>query len=244
MPTNVFFNNFASSGEQNLIEDLIIESVRIYGMDMWYIPRDINNYDLVYNEDAASSYDAAVLIEMFIRNVNAFQGDGDFLSKFGLQIRDSMTFTIARRTFNLEVAASYNLPRPREGDLIYFPLNKKVFVIKFVEHEAIFYQLGSLQTFDLQCDLWEYSNEKFNTGIAEIDALEQKFSFAMDNSSIEDTGGFTILDTDGFSIIQAEFDFTDQVNADGSHMSSNQDLQNQNDGIINFNETNPFGEIK
>lgn len=241
MVTSVFFNNFQSSQEQELIEDLVIESIRIYGIDLWYIPRALENYDSILGEDAISEYNDACMIEMYIRNVSQFGGNGDFMAKFGVQIDDSITFTVAKRTFQLDIADPLNLPRPQEGDLIYFPLNKKMFIVKFVEHEAIFYQMGSLQTYDLKCDLWEYSNEKIQTGVPEIDAFQKNFSFAMNQMEIISTDGFVITDTDNFPIIQAEFNFTQQV---GPALTNNQDFDIQNNGVINFTEDNPFGDIK
>src|SRR5210317_558390 len=156
MATNVYFDNFTNTPEQNLIEDLVIESIRIYGHDIWFCPRTLNNYDSTYNEDAISSYDSSYQIEMYIKNVEGFEGEGDFLSKFNIQIRDEITLTVANRTFQNEVGAEEVLVRPREGDLIYMPLTAKVYVIKYAEHEAPnFYQLGALQCYDLRCELFE-----------------------------------------------------------------------------------------
>ena len=155
--------------EQHLIEDLVVESIKIYGVDTWYLPRTLNAKDDILNEDDLSSFDDAYQVEMYVKNVDSFEGEGDFLSKFGLQIRDSITLTIAQRTYNQEVGLNSAINRPREGDLIYLPLNKKYFVVQHVEHEAIFYQMGSLQTYDLRCDLFEYSGERFKTGQPELD---------------------------------------------------------------------------
>ena len=155
--------------EQHLIEDLVVESIKIYGVDTWYLPRTLNAKDDILNEDDLSSFDDAYQVEMYVKNVDSFEGEGDFLSKFGLQIRDSITLTIAQRTYDQEVGLNSAINRPREGDLIYLPLNKKYFVVQHVEHEAIFYQMGSLQTYDLRCDLFEYSGERFKTGQSELD---------------------------------------------------------------------------
>lgn len=188
--------------EQNLIEDLIIESIRIHGHDVWYINRSITAKDEILNEDDLSVFDQAYMIEMYIKNVEGFEGEGDFLSKFGLQIRDSITFTVAIRSFNQEVGLHTEDVRPFEGELIYFPLNNKIFKIMHVEHEAIFYQMGQLQTYDLRCELFEYSNERFETGIPEVDnvladyvtttqdAIDniENYDLAADNESIETIG--------------------------------------------------------
>ena len=168
--------------EQYLIEDLVIESIKIYGHDVYYINRkrqtavltpgsdaEYTSLDDILNEDDLPIFNTAHLIEMYIKNVDGFEGDGDFLSKFGLEIRDEITFTVAQRTYEQEVGRYITKPVPTIGDLIYFPLNQKIFEIKFVEHEAIFYQMGSLQTYDIRCDLFEYSQETFSTGVTEID---------------------------------------------------------------------------
>tara|TARA_B110000902_G_C14215337_1_gene552950 strand:+ start:81 stop:1079 length:999 start_codon:yes stop_codon:yes gene_type:complete len=166
---NFYFENYENSMEQHLIEDLVVESIKIYGVDTWYLPRTLNAKDDILNEDDLSSFDDAYQVEMYVKNVDSFEGEGDFLSKFGLQIRDSITLTIAQRTYDQEIGLNSTINRPREGDLIYLPLNKKYFVVQHVEHEAIFYQMGSLQTYDLRCDLFEYSGERFKTGQSELD---------------------------------------------------------------------------
>ena len=239
MATSVFFNNFNSSQEQNLIEDLVIESIKIYGHDCFYCPRALINKDDIYGEDSISEYNDQFMVEMYIKNIMGFKGEGDFLSKFNLQVRDQVTFTIAKRTFYNEIGSQKNFDRPREGDLIYFPLNKKIFVVKFVEHEAIFYQLGSLQTYDLECELWEYSNEKLNTGVAEIDVLQRKYSFDMSVFSLLTENSFVIKSEDGFDLIQEKYDFTKQV---GASFEDNQDIELEADAIIDFSKSNPFSE--
>jgi hypothetical protein len=216
MATNFYFSNFTNSGEQNLIEDLIIESIRIYGHDLWYIPRTLIAKDELLNEDDLSTFNSAYMVEMYIKNVEGFEGDGDFLSKFGLQIRDSITFTIAMRKFNSEVGLYNEEVRPNEGDLIYFPLNRKIFEVQHVEHEAIFYQMGSLQTYDLRCELFEYSQERFDTGVLEIDTLFDRYVLTT-NSAIANVESVDLL-ADNFTI------------------------ETIADSIIDFTEANPFGE--
>ena len=169
--------------EQTLIEDLVVESIKIYGIDTMYLPRTLGAKDDILNEDDLPLYSDAYEVEMYVKNVDGFEGEGDFLSKFGLQIRDSMTLTIAMRTYELEVGINSEINRPREGDIIYMPINKKMFVIQHVEHESIFYQMGSLQTYDLRCDLFEYSGERFDTGFPYLDN-----KFESDNLFIDSDG--------------------------------------------------------
>lgn len=239
MATNFFFNNFASSQEQNLIENLIIESIKMHGLDVYYLPRGIENKDEIYGEDSVSRYESSYLIEMYVKDVLGFQGEGDFLSKFNLQVRDQLTLTVANRTFDEEIGGPAALPRPREGDLIYFPFNQKVFQISFVEHEAVFYQLGSLQMYDLVCDLFEYSNEVFNTGIPEVDALEQNFSFASSNYDTLTEDNYSLLDEDGFPITLEEYNWQEQV---GDELEDNTEIQYEADQILDFSELDPFSE--
>ena len=154
MAKNYYFENYGNSMEQSLIEDLVIESIRIYGIDVWYLPRTLVAKDDLLNEDDLSSFNEAYMVEMYVKSVDGFEGEGDFLSKFGLQIRDSVTMTIAQRVYELEIGLSTEINRPREGDLIYLPLNRKFFEVQHVEHESIFYQMGSLQTYDLRAELF------------------------------------------------------------------------------------------
>lgn len=242
MATNVYFSNYQNSQEQYLIEDLIIESIRMYGMDMYYMPRQREAFDAIYGEDTLSIFNKAFILEMYIKNVDGFQGDGDFLSKFGLEIRDRITFTISQRVFGQEAgAAGLELYRPKEGDLIFFPINNKIFEVKFVEHEAIFYQLGSLQTYDLSCELFQYSNERFFTGIDVIDNLytrnyltQLNYSQAISDYSIttEDINPFALLTERGFKLVQEQY----------NTIGDNEEIETEADAFIDFSELDPFSE--
>lgn len=202
--------------EQNLIEDLIIESIRIYGIDCWYIPRKLGAKDDLLNEDDLPIFNHAYMIEMYVKNVEGFEGDGQFLSKFGLQIRDSMTLSVAMRRFTEDVGTYDEQVRPNEGDLIYFPLNRKVFEVMFVDNKPIFYQMGALQMYDLRCELFEFSNEVFNTGIPEIDEISASRIMTA-NNTIE---GIESLDP----------------------LADNLTIETTAGGILDFTEENPFGE--
>ena len=158
------------NNEQNLLEDLNAEFIRALGRNCYYIPRSLNNYDPIYGEDTASSFDQAYLIEMYMENPQSFGGDGDIIGKFGIDLRDKATFRIATRTFEREVTKrDSNIIRPREGDLIYYVLSDSLFEITFVEHENPLYQLGNLYSFLAFSELFAYNNEEFNTGICEVD---------------------------------------------------------------------------
>jgi len=171
MATNVFFSHAVKS-EQNLVEDLIVESLRFYGHNCYYLPRSIVNENTILGDAAESSFEDAYEIEMYIEGNDGFEGEGELYSKFGIETRDSASFIISRRSWERFVSLDANLAtgvRPNEGDLIYFPLSNSLFEIKFVEHENTFYQMGKLYTFKMSCDLFEYSGEDFDTNINAID---------------------------------------------------------------------------
>ena len=241
MATNFFFNNFQNSGEQTLIENLIIESIKIYGLDMFYVRRNTGSIDKIYGEDPTRTYTQAIPVEMYIKNVEGFAGEGDFLSKFNIQIRDQITFSIARRTFEGEVGAYEQTIRPNEGDLIFLPLNKKLFEIKFVEHEAIFYQLGSLQLYDLKCELFEYNNEYFDTGIQDIDAMMNNYSHDISlNYALFSEDGHRIVDEESYSLMQEAFSNYDINTTDD--IATNDEFETEADGFLDFSESDPFSE--
>ncbi len=191
MATNVHFSQQVQT-EQNLVEDLVVESLRMYGHNVYYLPRKIVNEDTILGDAANSSFEDAYEVEMYLENVEGFEGEGDLYSKFGVEIRDTATFVISRRSWERFVSLDINLAtglRPNEGDLIYFPLSKSLFEIKFVEHENPFYQMNKLFVFKMTCDLFEYSGEKFDTEVTALDtdlelAQAQSIEFTLtDNTS-------------------------------------------------------------
>jgi len=172
-PTNVYFDHDYEE-EQNLYESLTIEALSIYGQETYYIPRSEITDDEILNEKF-SRFSDAYAIEMYIENTQGFEGEGTLLSKFGLEIRDQANFIVSKRRFRQLVHLDDNdiyADRPDEGDLIYLPLANSLFEIKFVEHEQPFYQLRNLPTYQLQCELFEYSHEQIETGIPAIDQFE------------------------------------------------------------------------
>ena len=187
MPTNTYFRNFDARNEQELLHSLVTESIQIYGHDVNYIPRTLVNEDKILGEDSISEYKDAYSIEMYIKSVDGFEGEGDLVSKFGLEIRDQIVFSVARRAFEgLDIGV-----RPKEGDLIFFPLTEKLFQVMFVEHETPIYQTGALPTFDLTCELFTYSDEKLDTGVEEVDVIEQKQSLVRTFELSSISGTFT-----------------------------------------------------
>lgn len=191
--------------EQNLYEDLTIESLKIYGQDVYYLPRTLVGEDKILGEDVPSRFSNAYKIEMYIENVDGFDGEGDLFTKFGVEIRDQATFVLARKRWTHVVSGrdnEINGIRPREGDLIYLPLSKSMFEITHVEHEQPFYQLNNLVTFKLKAELFEYSDEDFDTSIDNIDIIEeQSFHYKL---YIEHPQGATvILQSNGDRIVSA-----------------------------------------
>ena len=177
MPTNVYFNPGVLS-EQRLYEDMIEESLRIYGQDIYYIPRNLKNIDAVLNDAIASEFNQAYFIEMYI-NEGGYTGEGTIMSKFGLEIRDQANFVVSRRRWENFIGRENSTMiggRPNEGDLIYIPLSGTFMEIKFVEHEAAFYQLANIFVYELHCETWEYNGEKFNTGLDILDSIENTFA--------------------------------------------------------------------
>ena len=181
MPTNVFFNH-AVSTEQHLYEDLVVESLRMYGQETFYLPRQVVEEDSILDEDVQSKFGDAYSVEMYIENPEGFEGEGDLMSKFGVEIRDQATFVISVRSWERFVSTDGNLAtglRPNEGDLIYLPLSGSLFEIRFVEHEMPFYQVGKLFVFKLKCTLFEYSGEDFDTNIDAIDIVEDQQAYTI-----------------------------------------------------------------
>lgn len=179
MPRSTYFS-YANRAEQNLYEDLVIESLRIYGQDVYYLPRKIVNQDTIMGEDIASNYDDAYMIEMYLENIEGFEGDQNILSKFGVEIRDQATMIVSKKIWERQVGRwdnSVQLDRPAEGDLIFIPLTNALFEIRFVEHELPFYQMSRLPIYKLTIEKFEYSNEDFNTGIDEINYVSYKQGF-------------------------------------------------------------------
>lgn len=176
---NQYFSQSVRS-EQKLYEDIIIESLKIYGQDVYYLPRDLVGEDRIFGDDVPSRFNSSYKIEMYIENTEGFDGEGDLFTRFGVEIRDEATFVVSRRRWSDAVGAYDNEitgDRPREGDLIYLPLSRSLFQINHVEHEQPFYQLSNLPTYKMRCQLFEYNDEDLDTGVKEIDAIERDHAY-------------------------------------------------------------------
>jgi hypothetical protein len=239
LSTNFYFNNFNNSQEQVLIESLVMESIKIYGHDVFYCPRTLVAKDDIYGEDALSEYNNNYEIDMYIKSYDSYEGDGTFLSKFNLEIRDQMTMTISVRNYNDEIGQYEGLDRPQEGDLIYIPMVDRLLIIKYVSKTPVFYQMGAIQMYDLVCEIFEYSSERLNTGIEAIDKIEQKNSIAMETYGLLTTDGFAITTRDGFQIIQSGYDFQTQA---GDAFEDNTEIELEADAILDWTQIDPFSE--
>jgi hypothetical protein len=197
MATNMYFSQ-GSRSEQQLYEEIIIESLKIYGQDVYYLPRDIVNQDNILNEDANSRFNSSYKIEMYIENIEGFDGEGDLFTKFGVEIRDQATFIVAKKRWEQTIARYDNEitgVRPFEGDLLYIPFSKKLFEIVHVEHEQPFYQLKDLPTYKLRCELFEFSGEDFDTDIADVDGISRDYGYEYLLTLDSAGGGFTLGET-------------------------------------------------
>jgi hypothetical protein len=210
MTTNPYLNFYTASNEQDLFENLIIESIKMYGFDSYYLPKTLDSYDEVFRESDVNKFDSAISLEVYLKTSMGFEGDGQFMGKIlGDEIRDSVTFTVAKRRFEEEAGDGFS--RPREGDLIYMPLDKKVYEIKFVDHQSVFYQLGRLNVYDLSCELLEYNGQIFNTGISEVDSIN------------------TIIEING-----------DEDSSFDDHRDQSEEFQDETPDIIDWSENDPF----
>ena len=245
MPTNNYFQSgtgIGSTNEQRLIEDLIIESLKIYGHDTFYLPRTMVNKDNVFDESQLTSFTEAYPLEMYLENVQGFEGQGDIFTRFGMEVRDQATFVLAKRRWEDMVTRQNptvsRKARPVEGDLIYFQRTKSLFEIKYVEFQNPFYQANQIYVFKLTCELFEYSSEDLDTGIATIDSLETKYSQDLLEFQLLQEDGTLVLNETNGSIIKEDYSIT-QEPIDNADFDSLVTLE----GILDFSEKNPFGEI-
>lgn len=239
--SNPFFNQFTDFNEQKLIQELSDEAIAIYSHDVYYLPRTGINLDTVLNEYEYSEFNDACQVEMYINTISGFEGDGVLLSKFGMEIRDQVILTVSVNTFSRDVMNFTTLTRPREGDLIWIPFLQALYEIRYVENTHNFFQFGSIQSFQLVTELFEFSQEVFNTGIAEID---EKYGEEYGKRNILDE--FNITDEDG-NILTDELDnhlVYDEYDVSAKDPGSdNFEIESEGDELIDWSERNPFGEI-
>ena len=245
MPTNVYFDT-GTTAEQRLYENIIIEQLKAFGHDVYYLPRKLVNEDTLFGEDTLSSFNDAYIIEMYLDNIEGYEGQQEMITRFGLDIQNEATWVVSKRRFEQLISTDQNLivsTRPNEGDLIYFSKGKKLFEIGFVDHDDPFYQIQNLPVFKLRCRTFEYSHEDLATGISAIDAIEtgaslDALAYQLVLESGTDSGTNYLLTEDGDWIISEDY------KVDTIDTSSDSDFfETQGDSILDFSEINPFGEV-
>ena len=271
MATSVYFDK-GTNNEQKLYEDLIVEQLKVFGHDVYYLPRTLIKEDTLFGEDVLSKFDDAYGIEMFMEQVEGYGGEKELVSKFGLEIRDEATFVVSRRRWISLIGADSNLivsTRPNEGDLIYFPRLQKLFEINFVDHDDPFFQVDNVPVYKLYCSTFEYSSEQLDTGITAIDAIEDESSLDVlfyqitleqaadynENMALED-GDLLLEETDADNILSETdsagnsliTEYGDYIISESyvidtiDENATNIFIEAQADSVLNFTEGNPFGE--
>jgi hypothetical protein len=228
MATNPYFNNHKYTPTQDLMEDLMIESIKSKGIDVYYIPRRFTSkLDQIFGEDIMSHFDVSFPIEMYLETFNGFEGEREIVSKFGIEVRDNMSLVVAKKRFEQEAGKvpsladrPIELEAPMMGDLIYFPLSKGLFEVKYVDNKQVFFQGGKLYTYRLDCELFKYSYEDIDTGVSDIDAIEENIVGQ--------------IDEDGDGIPDAI--------QDTKTRNDNMTIQQQGGDLLDFTEVDPFSE--
>jgi len=259
MAVNHYFqggNGIGNDNEKRLHEDLIIEGLKIYGHDCYYLPRTLVNRDLILGEDSLSKFDDSYLLEMYMETTEGFAGEQEIINKFGLEIREDTTFMVAKRRWQNAVDDVHTLikdGRPNEGDIIYMPLMNSFFEIQFVEDQEPFFQLGNLPVYKLKCTRWEYSSERLDTGVTDIDSAEDQYTLDQlaHQVSLENETGSIVLENDSATgdvnymlletyAIQTQTPYADNLDLD---TEAGFDTASTADDILDFTERNPFGDV-
>ena len=273
MAVNHYFQagrGIGNENEKRLHENIIIESLKIFGQDVFYMPRTLVNRDLIFGEDTTSKFDDSYAIEMYFESNEGFAGEQEIINKFGLEIRDDTTLVVAKRRFEEHVSNNNNLiatGRPNEGDIVYVPLMNSFFEILFVEDQEPFFQLGSLPVYKLKVTRWEYSSEKLDTGQQVIDQhedeytldlLQHKVTLESGQEALDGAGSIQLEDYLSYATGQPAFIMQETFSGStGSNIQTqspyadNLDLNTEagydtaavSDDILDFTERNPFGEV-
>jgi len=272
MAVNHYFQGgrgIGNDAEKRLHEDIIIESLKIFGQDIYYLPRTLVNRDLVLGEDTSSRFDDSYLLEMYFETNQGFAGENEIINKFGLEIRDDTTLVLSKRRFEEHVANKATLTasgRPNEGDIVFVPLLRAYFEILFVEDQEPFYQLGNLPVYKLKVTRWEYANEEINTGNEVLDQTEDKYTLNTIAHRMTLEYGQEVLTGAGSIVLEDYHDYatgkpalmmletysTTSTIQTQSPYAGNLDMNTEagydtvgdlSDDILDFTERNPFGEI-
>jgi len=272
MAVNHYFQGgrgIGNQAEKRLHEDIIIESLKIFEQDIYYLPRTLVNRDLVLGEDTSSRFDDSYLLEMYFETTEGFAGENEIINKFGLEIRDDTTLVLSKRRFEEHVANKATLTatgRPNEGDVVFVPLLNSYFEIQFVEDQEPFYQLGNLPVYKLKVTRWEYANEEINTGNEALDQVEDKYTLntiahrntlEYGQEVLTGAGSIILEDYHDYStgqpaLMMLETYTTSSAIQTQSPYAGNLDMNTEagydtvgdlSDDILDFTERNPFGEV-
>lgn len=245
MATSHYFQSglpMGRSSESLLYEDIIIECMKIYGHDIYYLPRQTVSPDVILNEDTLNNYPFAYALEMYMTNVQGFEGEGDLLTKFGVEVRDTATFIVARRRWEDVVAKdgySQLTSRPAEGDIVFFPRTNSFFEIRKVTSDEPFFQVNKLYVYTLECELMQYSSEEISTGLNDIDSVVSEQSLNVQDYQILLENSEKLIyeyETKSHAILET-FDIE---NIDP--LAQNDSFETEID-VLDFSEVNPFGEV-
>ena len=259
MALNPYFSSGGglSSGialEQNLIENLYTEAVKIYGHEVYYMPREMVNVDEILGEDEYSKFEFAYPIEMYFNQVTGYEGEGDLMTKFGLDIRNTASLVVLKSRWQTEVGVHQKSVtkgrRPAEGDLIFFPLTNALFEIKFVETKDVFYQAHKLYTYRLDVELYVHNaGDSINTGVNAIDAVlpaDSPSRNLFDYQIILESGD-VLRQENGDSFILESFNLGDELLSDATGtiepIAQNTDFLREAEQILDFTVRNPFGDL-
>jgi len=238
MAVNFYFDK-SYKQEQDLVEDLVVESIQIHGLELKYLPRTLVKLDDIFKEDLISLFDRAYTLEGYVVETTGFGGQGDMITKFGFEIRDSMSFNISKRRYMEEIGNHENNVRPMEGDIIYFPTTGSYFEIKYVNTTTPFFTLGKNYVFLIKCELFEFSSERIDTGIPEIDNTINKFSLANTGPTSILTELGIELETEDDKVIEMEYNTEYRQERNFQNII----IQTESDLITDFSVTNPFGNV-
>lgn len=237
MVTSQYFDNYTFTSEQELFEDLIIESIRQYGVDIYYINRQLPSYDSTFNETEYSIFNNPILVEMYIQDTQGFQGDGEFLSKFGIQVTEQLVLTLANRVFENDIKPYQQKDRPQEGDLLFIPFTKSLYQIKFVNVHPFYYKFGTLETYNITCELYQGNSDKFETGIKDIDDVYNKATQDSTTYEIMAEDGSFVISEEGYYIIDESY-IIDNI----TPFAENESFEKEGFKFINFSDSDPFSE--
>ncbi len=237
MAQNPHFNNYFANNEQSLVHDLMIEAIEIHGLDVKYLKRTPVDIDPILNEPQYEKFNELATVTAYVKNSTSFEGDGQFLQKFGLEIRDQITLTIAVKAFNEDVGSPLSLARPREGDVVYMPVLNAMYQVKFVENASIYFQLGDIQCYDVVCELLEYNNQVFNTGNTTIDEMYSSIDSTEEDFFLVDDSNNAIVTDSGENLIISTYD-----PSTFNPFADNESIQNESDLIIDWTDIDPFSE--